>query len=131
VYTSQATVEGSITTLCFSLRAHHYSMRVPWRAHAAEHVSQAASIARTGAQQQAAVQYQFRVPSSWQETPVSIADLGGTEIDIRFKSRDEGELSVVVAPVLRFRDVGYNANVDMPYLGDPDTIIAGARTRSG
>ena len=49
----------------------------------------------------------------------------GTEIDLRFKSREEGDLSVVVAPVLRFRDVGYNANVTMEFLGDPDKIIAG------
>lgn len=49
----------------------------------------------------------------------------GTEIDLRFKSREEGELSVVVAPVLRFRDVGYNANVSMEFLGEPDKIIAG------
>ena len=32
---------------------------------------------------------------------------------------------MVVAPVLRFRDVGYNANVDMEFLGTPDKIIAG------
>lgn len=50
-------------------------------------------------------QYQFRVPETWGEVPVSIADLGGTEIDLRFKCRDEGDLSVVVAPVLRFRHV--------------------------
>lgn len=34
--------------------------------------------------------------------PVSIADLGGTEIDLRFSSPMEGNISVVVAPVLRF-----------------------------
>ena len=56
---------------------------------------------------------------------MSIADAGGTEIDIRMNNRDEGELSLVVAPVLRFRDVGYNANVDMEFLGSPDKIIAG------
>ena len=27
--------------------------------------------------------YSFRVPAGWEETPVSIADLGGTEIDLR------------------------------------------------
>ena len=56
---------------------------------------------------------------------MSIADLGGTEIDLRFKNRDEGEASVVVAPVLRFRDVGYNADVNMEFLGPPSKIIAG------
>lgn len=71
------------------------------------------------------MQYSFRAPEGWAETPVSIADLGGTEIDVRFKNRDEGDLSIVVAPVLRFRDVGYNANVDMEFLGPPDKIIAG------
>eukprot|EP01025_Chloroclados_australasicus_P044348 TRINITY_DN4806_c0_g1_i1.p1 TRINITY_DN4806_c0_g1~~TRINITY_DN4806_c0_g1_i1.p1 ORF type:complete len:268 (-),score=7.47 TRINITY_DN4806_c0_g1_i1:361-1164(-) len=69
--------------------------------------------------------YSFRIPNDWQESPVSIADLGGTEIDLRFKNRDEGDLSIIVAPVLRFRDVGYNADVNMEFLGDPDKIIAG------
>ena len=108
--------------------------------------------------------YAFDIPDGWQETPVSIADLGGTEvrlrptlfnlhavqwyiaasvdilvctpvqaafspkalciheschvstckaccmrnvgavlqIDVRFASRDQGSLAVVVAPVLRF-----------------------------
>lgn len=39
-----------------------------------------------------------------QQVPVSIADLGGTEIDLRFGSSKEGRLSVIVAPVLRFAD---------------------------
>lgn len=33
---------------------------------------------------------------------MSIADLGGTEIDLRFQNAQEGNISVVVAPVLRF-----------------------------
>ena len=32
---------------------------------------------------------------------------------------------VVVAPVLRFRDVGFNANVTVEDLGRPEDIIAG------
>lgn len=36
--------------------------------------------------------------------PVSIADLGGTEIDLRFASPNQGRLFVIVAPVLRFAD---------------------------
>lgn len=39
-----------------------------------------------------------------QQVPVSIADLGGTEIDLRFASSKEGRLFVIVAPVLRFAD---------------------------
>jgi hypothetical protein len=69
--------------------------------------------------------YRFRVPAGWEETPVSIADLGGTEIDLRFGNRTQGSLSVVVAPVLRFVDVGYNADVRIEQLGNPDTIISG------
>jgi hypothetical protein len=110
--------------------------------------------------------YTFKVPPGWEETPVSIADLGGTEvrqlsvkrvhtsvtntqergtfhaacpaagvgaisasaavfcsicaegclpccccsqIDLRFACPEQGNLQVVVAPVLRFADVGYNA----------------------
>jgi hypothetical protein len=33
----------------------------------------------------------------------------GPQIDLRFASPAEGNLEVVVAPVLRFADVGYNA----------------------
>lgn len=35
---------------------------------------------------------------------MSIADLGGTEIDLRFSSPKEGRVFVIVAPVLRFAD---------------------------
>lgn len=69
--------------------------------------------------------YSFKVPEGWQETPVSIADLGGTEIDLRFNSKEQGSLQVVVAPVLRFADVGFNADVRIEKLGPPDRIIAG------
>ena len=69
--------------------------------------------------------YAFRVPAGWEETPVSIADLGGTEIDLRFASKEMGSLAVVVAPVLRFMDVGFNADLRIEGLGPPDRIIAG------
>lgn len=64
-------------------------------------------------------QYQFRVPETWGEVPVSIADLGGTEIDLRFKCRDEGDLSVVVAPVLRFRHVFSRSSASIQILEAP------------
>eukprot|EP00873_Tetraselmis_striata_P023051 jgi/Tetstr1/443315/TSEL_031330.t1 len=70
-------------------------------------------------------QYRFTVPEGWEEKAVSIADLGGTEIDIRFSNDTQGELAVVVAPVLRFMDVGFNAQVSMEDIGSPDVIIAG------
>ncbi|KAK9832843.1 hypothetical protein WJX81_006562 [Elliptochloris bilobata] len=69
--------------------------------------------------------YAFDVPEGWTETPVSIADLGGTEIDVRFANRDQGSLAVVVAPVLRFADVGFNASVTIEELGSPEKIIQG------
>lgn len=69
--------------------------------------------------------YKFRVPSGWDDTPVSIADLGGTEIDLRYGNKKEGELSVVVAPVLRFLDIGFNANLKIEDVGPPDKLIAG------
>jgi hypothetical protein len=47
------------------------------------------------------------------------------QIDLRFGSKDEGNLSVVVAPVLRFTDVGFNADVRIEQLGPPERIIAG------
>eukprot|EP00890_Picochlorum_soloecismus_P002135 jgi/Picsp_1/2922/NSC_01147-R1_psbp domain-containing protein chloroplastic-like len=69
--------------------------------------------------------YSFKVPPGWDEKPVSIADLGGTEIDLRYANEEEGSALVVVAPVLRFMDVGYNANVTIKQIGPPDRIIAG------
>ncbi|KAF5835636.1 hypothetical protein DUNSADRAFT_7138 [Dunaliella salina] len=69
--------------------------------------------------------YSFKVPAGWEETPVSIADLGGTEVDLRYNSKDEGSLQIVVAPILRFIDVGYNANVKISEIGSPEKIIKG------
>ena len=69
--------------------------------------------------------YSFKVPAGWSEIPVSIADLGGTEIDLRYTSKEQGELAVVVAPVLRFVDVGFNASVKIEDIGEPKTLIQG------
>lgn len=68
------------------------------------------------------IPYSFKVPPEWEEVPVSIADLGGTEIDLRFSSKAEGNISVVVAPVLRFSDkLGDNATIEA--IGPPDKVI--------
>lgn len=67
--------------------------------------------------------YRFSVPAGWEETPVSIADLGGTEIDLRYSAKSQGGLVVVVAPVARFVDVERNADVRITALGPPDVII--------
>lgn len=70
--------------------------------------------------------FAFNVPQGWDEVPVSIADLGGTEIDVRFSPPDGGvSLSVVIAPVLRFLDLGYNSDVRLPDVGPPEKLIAG------
>ncbi|KAK9814544.1 hypothetical protein WJX72_007668 [[Myrmecia] bisecta] len=69
--------------------------------------------------------YSFQVPEGWAETPVSIADLGGTEIDLRFTNPNQGSLAVVVAPVLRFIDVGFNADMRIEKIGPPDKLITG------
>lgn len=69
------------------------------------------------------IPYLFKVPPEWEEVPVSIADLGGTEIDLRFGSPKEGRLSVVVAPVLRFADnLGDNATIEK--IGPPEKVIS-------
>jgi len=65
------------------------------------------------------------VPETWKEIPVSIADLGGTEIDLRYSSKEMGELAIIVAPVMRFADIGFNANVRIEDLGTPKKIIQG------
>lgn len=44
---------------------------------------------------------------------MSIADLGGTEIDLRYQSKEQGDVAVVVAPVLRFADVGFGAKISI------------------
>ncbi|KAJ8771704.1 hypothetical protein K2173_026881 [Erythroxylum novogranatense] len=68
------------------------------------------------------IPYVFSVPGDWEEVPVSIADLGGTEIDLRFASSKEGRLFVIVAPVLRFADdLGSNATIQQ--IGPPDKVI--------
>lgn len=68
------------------------------------------------------IPYSFKVPQDWEEVPVSIADLGGTEIDLRFASSKEGRLFVIVAPVLRFADdLGDNATIEK--IGPPEKVI--------
>ncbi|KAJ7959234.1 PsbP family [Quillaja saponaria] len=68
------------------------------------------------------IPYTFSVPQDWEETPVSIADLGGTEIDLRFGSSKEGRLFVIVAPVLRFADnLGEDAKIEN--IGPPEKVI--------
>jgi len=69
--------------------------------------------------------YSFKLPEGWEETPVSIADLGGTEIDLRYASKGQGDVIVIVAPVLRFKDIGFNADVTLEDLGPPDRLILG------
>ncbi|KAL5776762.1 hypothetical protein ACOSP7_009688 [Xanthoceras sorbifolium] len=68
------------------------------------------------------IPYAFSVPQDWDEVPVSIADLGGTEIDLRFASPKEGRLFVIVAPVLRFADnLGDNSTIEK--IGPPEKVI--------
>lgn len=74
--------------------------------------------------------YSLVIPSGWEEQPVSIADLGGTEIDMRYSSPEEGALSVVVAPILRFLDVGFNANVTLSDIGSPEKVLTGDAWRA-
>ncbi|KAK9748856.1 hypothetical protein RND81_02G085600 [Saponaria officinalis] len=69
------------------------------------------------------IPYLFKVPNEWDEVPVSIADLGGTEIDLRFANPKQGRLSVIVAPVLRFSDkLGDNVNIGD--IGPPEKVIS-------
>ncbi|XP_059631668.1 psbP domain-containing protein 4, chloroplastic [Cornus florida] len=69
------------------------------------------------------IPYMFSVPQDWEEVPVSIADLGGTEIDLRFASPKEGRVFVIVAPVLRFADnLGDDAKIER--IGPPDKVIS-------
>ncbi|CAN4121164.1 unnamed protein product [Withania somnifera] len=68
------------------------------------------------------IPYTFSVPNNWEEVPVSIADLGGTEIDLRFADPKEGRIFVIVAPVKRFSDnIGEEATIEQ--IGPPDKVI--------
>lgn len=69
------------------------------------------------------IPYTFSVPDNWEEVPVSIADLGGTEIDLRFANPKEGRIFVIVAPVKRFSDnIGEEATIEQ--IGPPDKVIS-------
>uniref|UniRef100_A0A7C9D569 PsbP C-terminal domain-containing protein n=1 Tax=Opuntia streptacantha TaxID=393608 RepID=A0A7C9D569_OPUST len=68
------------------------------------------------------IPYVFKVPEGWDEVPVSIADLGGTEIDLRFGNPKQGRLFVIVAPVRRFSDV-LGDNVTIEEIGPPEKVI--------
>lgn len=65
-------------------------------------------------------QYGFRVPDGWKEIPVSIADPGGAEIDMRMRSDREGDLSVVVAPVKRFIEPPEDRPLTIEEIGSPE-----------
>ncbi|ONK77412.1 uncharacterized protein A4U43_C02F6260 [Asparagus officinalis] len=68
------------------------------------------------------IPYTFKVPQGWEEVPVSIADLGGTEIDLRFANSQQGRLFVIVAPVLRFSaDLGDDVKIEQ--VGSPEKVI--------
>ena len=69
--------------------------------------------------------YTFDVYDGWEEIPVSIADPGGSEIDVRFNSETDGGLKVVLAPVLRFADVAVRIS-QSPHTA---SLIAHTRTR--
>ncbi|KAI3903306.1 hypothetical protein MKW98_031960 [Papaver atlanticum] len=65
------------------------------------------------------IPYTFSVPQGWEEVPVSIADLGGTEIDLRFASSQAGHLFVIVAPVLSFlNNIPYQKQMDLQKDGE-------------
>jgi len=70
-------------------------------------------------------QYSFDVHETFEEVAVSIADLGGTEIDARFQSKTHGDIAIIVAPVLRFKDIGFNARVTIDQLAQPQQIVEG------
>lgn len=54
--------------------------------------------------------YRFVTYEGWEEKPVSIADPEGTEIDAKFASEQDGELKIILAPILRFADFPAESN---------------------
>merc|ERR1740138_1850308 len=69
--------------------------------------------------------YTFLIPDGFEEVPVSIADLGGTEVDARFRNEKVGDIAVILSPVMRFSDRGFNADVRLDELGTPQKMISG------
>ena len=69
--------------------------------------------------------YSFDVYDGWEEVPVSIADPGGTEIDARFSSEQDGGLKVVLAPVLRFANIDEGLNPTIEELIPLERFMAG------
>ena len=69
--------------------------------------------------------YFFDVYEGWEEVPVSIADPGGTEIDVKFYSDNDGGLKVVLAPVLRFANVEEGTNPTIEELIPFERFMAG------
>ena len=47
------------------------------------------------------------------------------QIDLRFGSDADGKCAIVVAPVMRFADIGFNSDVRINELGNPDRLISG------
>lgn len=47
------------------------------------------------------------------------------QIDLRFAKDSDGAMAIVVAPVLRFLDVGFNSDVRIEQLGSPEKLING------
>ncbi len=47
------------------------------------------------------------------------------QIDLRYTNPEEGSLEVVVAPVMRFKDIEFNANVKIEEIAPPERIISG------
>lgn len=47
------------------------------------------------------------------------------QIDLRFANDAEGKCAIVVAPVMRFADIGFNSDVRIDQLGNPDKMISG------
>ena len=47
------------------------------------------------------------------------------QIDLRYTNPEEGGLEVVVAPVMRFKDIEFNANVKIEEIAPPERIISG------
>ena len=47
------------------------------------------------------------------------------QIDLRFANPEQGDLEVVVAPIMRFMNIDFNANVKIEDVAPPERIIDG------
>lgn len=71
-------------------------------------------------------QYSFDVPAGeFKEEPTNVFDPEGSEIDLKLRGNKSGSISVVVAPIKRFREVPEGQMLAIEDVGDEKKVLSG------